>query len=167
MVFALTGRYAKALNAGAVRLRTLEEATVATDGVPNAILSRAVEFWSQVNKRSVSKRNGKLTFRRKDNRVVSPRWVCQAEDLGQTLTSLTKHRRKIPRYTFRNAHANYLDEDVRDKSRKIVADQDVKGPIGFFLQDGIHGRSRRSLGEVQAWNGFQGFCNGVGIADGS
>lgn len=93
MVFAFAGRCAKALNAGPIRLRALEKATVATDGIPNAVLSRAVEFWFHVNKRSVSRRNGKLTFRRKDDRVISPRWVCQAEDFGQTLASLTKHRR--------------------------------------------------------------------------
>lgn len=44
MVFAFAGRCAKALNTGPIRLRALEKATVATDGIPNAVLSRAVKF---------------------------------------------------------------------------------------------------------------------------
>jgi hypothetical protein len=64
MILALDGSFLEAHGTASVRLGALQEATVSSNGVADAILCRAMEFCDAVNERANSSHafRGLLTF---------------------------------------------------------------------------------------------------------
>lgn len=88
MIFSFSSSLSKASDAVAVCLGTLKKPAVAANGIADAILGCAVEFLHRISQ-CASCLLDVLTFRRKNDWVVSPGRVRQTENLRQTLTSFT------------------------------------------------------------------------------
>lgn len=61
------------------------------------------------------------TFRSKNNWIIMPRWIRQAENLCKSFAGFLQHQRHVASNTLRDADASKLCENVSDEGRQIVS----------------------------------------------